>query len=452
MEDVTIGNEVMSLGLGTSNLFHVRRAFRVLVAVLVCVCCVRGNWVKAEAAPTGTVSGKQLSGDVKEFELPGGVALKLVKVGKGSFMMGSPEDEVGRFDNETQRRVIMLDDYWLGAYEVTQAQWVAVMGSNPSKFDQGGDYPVEKVSWKDARTFCETLNNMCGDLLPAGYRFGLPTEAQWEYGSRGGRMGGGRAFSGGDEMDDVGWYYENSGDGRLSESSWNPSRLGPNNCRTHPVGGKSPNELGLCDMSGNVYEWCEDEDSAASENDGRVYYVIRGGSWRSGAHRCRSACVSSSHSKARSDCIGFRVALRRVDSSGAFVQDSIAFKAGETQVVTLPGGVTLELVAVEGRYDVSEGEVVQSFWLGKHAVTQAQWEAVMGNNPSRFKAGGDYPVEGVSKEEAHTFCRKLNELCGGALPYGFRIALPTLKQWEYAYRGGGGMEHGAGQNASEAWM
>ena len=110
----------------------------------------------------------------------------MIKVKAGRFQMGSPESELGRYDDETQHRVTLTKDYWLGATQVTQGQWKAVMGSNPSSFQKGDDYPVEKVSWDDAMEFCERLNRRAAEMLPQGYKFSLPTEAQWEYACRAG--------------------------------------------------------------------------------------------------------------------------------------------------------------------------------------------------------------------------------------------------------------------------
>ena len=121
------------------------------------------------------------------FDLPNGVKLEMKKISAGTFMMGSPEDERGRFEEEVQHQVNLTNDFWLGQYEVMQAQYEAVMGTNPSKI-KGNDLPVDGVSWDDAMAFCEKLNTLYADdsNLPAGYQFTLPTEAQWEYACRAG--------------------------------------------------------------------------------------------------------------------------------------------------------------------------------------------------------------------------------------------------------------------------
>ncbi|MBR6471608.1 MAG: formylglycine-generating enzyme family protein [Victivallales bacterium] len=226
--------------------------------------------------------------------LPGKVKLEMKKILAGSFLMGSPEWEDGRVPWETQHRVTLTRDYWLGTYEVTQAQWKAVMGNNPSHF-QGDDLPVESVSWSDAKEFCERLNKNSSIKRPKGYRFDLPTEAQWEYACRAGTTG---AYHG--NLDDVAWYDENSGD------------------QTHPVGRQQPNAWGLYDMHGNVWEWCRDwygEGSYAGDATDPTGVlsgsdrVLRGGGWLNYAQRCRSAFRFDFSPGYRFYYLGFRLAL-----------------------------------------------------------------------------------------------------------------------------------------------
>ncbi|MBO5694650.1 MAG: SUMF1/EgtB/PvdO family nonheme iron enzyme, partial [Lentisphaeria bacterium] len=174
-------------------------------------------------------------------------------------------------------------DYYIGKYEVTQAQWQAVMGNNPSYF-KGADRPVENVNWYDAMRFCNKLNYL--GLAPRGYEFTLPTEAQWEYAARGGNESKGYKYSGSNDVDEVAWYEKNSGG------------------QTHPVGEKKPNELGLYDMSGNVCEWCLDADGP--------YRILRGGSLCYDAYSCRVACRSDrpdGRSYSYGSSSGFRLAL-----------------------------------------------------------------------------------------------------------------------------------------------
>ena len=266
--------------------------------------------VSSQTTPS-TVSQEQQSSlsisslPVGEFQigLPGGVELTMVKIPSGAFMMGSPENELGRGHDEKQHRVILSKDYWLGKFEVTQGQWKAVMGSNPSYFQKGDNYPVEQVSWYDAKNFCEQLNERYAEKLPQGYRFDLPTEAQWEYACRAGATTAlnssknltsekGRCTN----LDEVGWYGDNSG------------RI------THEVGRKRPNEWGLYDMHGNIWEWCQDRyayyfyGGEAIEPSG-TERVSRGGSWTCSALYCRSACRNIRIARNRNSDHGFRLAL-----------------------------------------------------------------------------------------------------------------------------------------------
>ena len=140
------------------------------------------------------------------LDLSGGMKLEMVKVEAGTFQMGSPEDESGRDFDETRHQVTLTQDFYIGRTEVTQAQWKAVMGENPSDF-KGDDLPVENVSWNDAMAFCEKLN----EKAPAGWKFTLPTEAQWEYASRGGEKSKGYIYSGSNAIDEMAWYEDNSG-------------------------------------------------------------------------------------------------------------------------------------------------------------------------------------------------------------------------------------------------
>jgi formylglycine-generating enzyme required for sulfatase activity len=178
-------------------------------------------------------------------EITNSIGMKLVLIPKGTFMMGSPETEKGRQENETQHEVTISKDYYLGVYEVTQAQYEKVMGKNPSSFpvakvgNENADLPVENVSWDDAVEFCKKLSDL-PEEKKAGREYRLPTEAEWEYACRAGSK---TAYAFDDEeglLPEYGWFSRNS------------SR------RTHTVGLLEPNAWGLYDMHGNVWEWCSD--------------------------------------------------------------------------------------------------------------------------------------------------------------------------------------------------
>ena len=217
----------------------------------------------------------------------------MVKVEGGTFTMGAtPEQGNDALANEKPAHQVTLSDYYIGRYEVTQKEWQAVMGKNPS-YNKGDNLPVERVSWNDCQSFIYKLNQL------TGLKFRLPTEAQWEYAARGGKQSRGLKYSGSDNAKNIAWYEKNSGS------------------KTHQVGTKEPNELGIYDMSGNVWEWCGDwygsYSSSAQTNptgpSSGSFRVQRGGSWDSGAWGCRVSDrfhILPSH---RNGNDGFRVVL-----------------------------------------------------------------------------------------------------------------------------------------------
>ena len=217
----------------------------------------------------------------------------MVKVKGGTFTMGATGKQVSDArNNEKMVHKVTLSDYYIGKYEVTQAEWEAVMGSNPSYY-KGDNRPVEKVSWDDCQKFVKKLNSL------TGLNFSLPTEAQWEYAARGGSKSREYKYSGSANVKVVAWYYDNSGS------------------ETHPVGQKQANELGLYDMSGNVWEWCSDRygsyssesqtnPTGSASGSGRVY---RGGSSYDGADNCRVSYRNFSSPDNSNDYIGLRLAI-----------------------------------------------------------------------------------------------------------------------------------------------
>ncbi len=198
----------------------------------------------------------------------------------------------GTFNRESQK-VTLTNDFSIGKYPVTQAQWQAVMGNNPSHF-KGGTLPVEQVSWDDCQAFIDKLNEKTGK------KYRLPTEAEWEFAARGGNQSDGYDYSGSNNADEVAWYRDNSEN------------------KTHPVGTKKANELGIHDMSGNVWEWCEDwygdyESSATViDTTGALkgsHRVFRGGSWSNYPEYCRSTYRRNRTPTFGSNRLGFRLAI-----------------------------------------------------------------------------------------------------------------------------------------------
>ena len=214
----------------------------------------------------------------------------MVYVSGGTFIMGGDESS-----DQTPTHSVTLSSYYICKYEVTQALWRAVMGSNPSKF-KGDNLPVEQVSWNDCQTFINRLNSY------TGRNFRLPTEAEWEFAARGGNYSRHYKYSGSNYIGDVAWYTDNSGN------------------RTHPVGTKQANELGLYDMSGNVWEWCSDwygsyssysqsNPTGATSGFGRVE---RGGNWCGLARYCCSSHRSYYAPGNSFDDLGLRLVLSQL--------------------------------------------------------------------------------------------------------------------------------------------
>jgi formylglycine-generating enzyme required for sulfatase activity len=168
-----------------------------------------------------------------------GVTISMVFVQGGTFTMGATSEQGSDvYDDEKPAHEVTLYDYYIGRTEVTQDLWETVMGSNPSEF-KGVNLPVESVSWDDCQQFLAKLNALTEGKRPKGRKFRLPTEAEWEYAARGGRKSRGYKYAGSNDLISVAWFYENSGDSRLS-GNWNLDMVLANHCRTHPVGQRKP--------------------------------------------------------------------------------------------------------------------------------------------------------------------------------------------------------------------
>ena len=247
--------------------------------------------VTSDGAPAAKVAEvadeAHRTGDVKFITLPGGAKMEMIWCGPGTFMMGSPATEAGRFDDETIHPVKLTKGFWLGKYEVTQAQWESVMGENRSRF-KGPDRPVDSVSWEDCQRFIRKANVALGGLAR------LPTEAEWEYACR---AGSGAAISGNGHLGDMAWYDRNSGS------------------QTHDVGKNQANHWGFYDMHGNVLEWCHDwfaktegESIDPQGPPAGSFRVLRGGCWFFYERDCRSAYRLKREPSIRNCIYGFRLA------------------------------------------------------------------------------------------------------------------------------------------------
>ncbi|KPA09755.1 membrane protein containing Sulphatase-modifying factor domain protein [Candidatus Magnetomorum sp. HK-1] len=231
--------------------------------------------------------------------------MKFVKIKAGSFFMGSPEDEPTRFSNESRHKVTLTNDFYMQTTEVTQGQWIDVMGDNPSRFKEcGKNCPVENVSWHDVKNFIKKLNVI--DAIENEYSYRLPTEAEWEYAARAGTT---TRFSWGDEEDCLKANYG---------SGWSDECKGQNPGKTMKVASFQPNSWGLYDMHGNVWEWCEDSYTETLVNDVDPFInndsglrVIRGGSWNFYAGFCRSAFRFRDGPGNRDGNLGLRLVFSR---------------------------------------------------------------------------------------------------------------------------------------------
>ena len=264
---------------------------KIILWAVVAVVTIVGVGVLMNIPPSPTLGTSSYTPNIREFTV-NGVSFQMVEVRGGTFTMGATSEQGDANDDEKPTHEVTLSDYYIGKTEVTQALWEAVMGNNPSYF-QGKSLPVENISWNDCKTFIVKLNALTGKT------FRMPTEAEWEYAARGGSKSRGYKYSGSGNIDEVAWHKDNSEE------------------KTHEVGTKRPNELGLYDMSGNVWEWCNDwygDYSSASQTnpkgpDSGANRIGRGGGWWYYARGCRCSIRGDFRPDYRNEFLGLRLCL-----------------------------------------------------------------------------------------------------------------------------------------------
>lgn len=264
----------------------------VLLWFIICVCSVCGQ-----------DKNKNLTFTVK------GVSFEMIFVDSGTFLMGCSDERKDCYSNEMPAHKVTLSPFYMGKCEITQKMWYAVMGttikkqhklaSTVSSFGEGNDLPMYYINYDECVVFCAKLNNLLSNQLPKGYKFRIPTEAQWEYAARGGKKSNGYEYSGNNSIDEVAWYSGNSGE------------------KAHEVGTKKANELGIYDMSGNVGEWCQDgnvdylniPDTNPKYLSTNFVHILRGGSFSHPTASCRVRFRRSSSGDIRYGNIGLRICL-----------------------------------------------------------------------------------------------------------------------------------------------
>ena len=425
--------------ISNNHFYKMMNIFSVILSITLLSCGITA--IANSNVPISEGNSKDDGSGRTETFTVNGVSFKMVYVGGGSFTMGATvEQGKDAYKEEMPTHRVKLSSYYIGQTEVTQELWQAVMGSNPSRFSGNLRRPVENVSWDDCQMFVWKLNQLTGKT------FRLPTEAEWEFAARGGNKSQGYKYAGSNTIDEVAWYTVNTYDKGKNSPDYG----------SHPVGEKSPNELGLYDMSGNVWEWCHDQfgdyssDSQTNPTGASSgHRVMRGGDWHLFSKSCRVSRRSNGSSAVPGIC-GFRLAasdrfqsssidpVLNSDGTEEFTVNGVSFK-----MVTVKGGTFSMGATNEQGNDAYAAErpahrvSVSDFAIGQTEVTQALWLAVMGNNPSFFSIRnsryGDNlqrPVECVTYYSCKEFISKLNELTGK------KFRLPTEAEWEFAARGG----------------
>ena len=460
--------------------------FRQRATVLLVVLAAVGSLAVVVAAEPKTDGKTKSPPKELSFDLGKGVKLEMVLIPAGEFKMGSPDSaKEANYWEKPQHRVRITKPFYLGKFAVTQEQWEAVMGNNPSKF-KGPKNPVETVSWEDCQKFLDKLNAKVGSKHG---KFVLPTEAQWEYASRAGSTT--RYYFGDDEkqLGEYAWYLPNSGN------------------KSHPVGEKKPNAWGLYDMHGNVWGWCQDwykdvyyKESPVDDPPGPTggsNRMVRGGSWLCPAWFCRSADRSYFEPGFRDPILGLRVSLILAEAAEPTtaptkqITNSIGMKltlvpSGEFMMGSKEsaeetaaffnktcGEDRRHAVVFENEHPQHRVRITRPFYLGTYHVTRGQFrqfvadthyktEAETKEKPGAwgwsphtkkdgfnekyswrsagFEQTDEHPVVCVSWDDAVAFCEWLSKKEGKT------YRLPTEAEWEYACRAGTTTRYSSGDD------
>lgn len=412
-----------------------KKLFKVLAATLIC------STATLTGCEKDSVGNDQWGAETLTFKVNNSSDVLMKKVEGGDYSMEY------MYDDQVTTVTGTLSDFYICPVEVTNKLWNDVMGWRPEGQSNNGDsYPVSNVNYYDIVReggFLDKLNAMCADQLPSGKRFALPSEAQWEYAARGGQKSMGYPYAGSNTIGDVAWYADNS-DGT-----------------THPVGLKQPNELGLYDMTGNVWEWTRDNFVYFDKlplNQGHNfvctaannYRVNRGGSYGTK----QTGLETSYHTWLGMHQAYINRGLRLVlvddfDEEKLVVPTqpdkllSIAVSNGTVgyylPMVEVKGG-SYELVYERDGQQKTVSGMLFDFYICQTETMNYIWETVMGSKPQGQTEGeGLYPVTMINYEDITKgggFLDKLNTMCADQLPAGMEFALATEAEWHYAANGG----------------
>ena len=381
-------------------------------------------------------SGTTTRANYVTVSLSPNAALGMVAIAPGAFVMG---DDTTISSEAPAHTVELTRPFWMGAREVTQAAYEAVMGTNPSTFQGSGQpnapqLPVENVSWYDAVDYCQRLTAIerAAQRVPVGYEYRLPTEAEWEYCCRAGTT--------------TRW---NTG-ATLTSAQANFVGVG----QTAVVASYPANAFGLHDMHGNVWEWCLDAfRSYPAEAESDPYFrssgtcCFRGGSWMSNLPTEATSTRRINQTQTlRSDAVGFRIVLAPTILVPGAAQRLVGIRPGAFAMGSNAGPVSEQ--------PVHTVTLSQPFWLGKFEVRQIDYAVAMGANPSYFEGVDEAfrPVERVTWAEARAYCAAVTaaEQAAGRIPAGYEYRLPTEAEWEYCCRAGTTTEWHTGASLTTA--